>query len=451
MKKNYITAVSVLCGGILTFSAIGCRSNNKDVIVSNNSSELIQESGQIISIPTKGNSWVINEPNTNRQVIGKEGVHNWTDLNTVIHTYFKTNASGKLLVSLVAKAPQGESVVRVTLGDVTKEIKINNSDFKRIEIDEFNAKEGYNFIEIQGVSKVGETIAEVSDILLQGKIVESGVYFVDEDFYFGRRGPSVHLSYKTPENKDILWYYNEINVPEGEDKIGSYFMANGFKHGYFGIQVNSESERRILFSVWSPFKTQDPNEIPDEYKIVLLGKGEGVTAGEFGNEGSGGQSYKVFNWKAGLTYKFLLKGEPTKNNQTIYTAYFFDSEKNKWNLIASFQRPDTSTYLKNFHSFLENFNPNTGYLERMANYQNQWICTTEGEWIELTEAKFTADATARKESRMDYAGGVDKNAFFMKNCGFFNENTQIDTKFIREANGQPPKIDFSVLEATHNK
>ena len=27
----------------------------------------------------------------------------------------------------------------------------------------------------------------------------------------------------------------------------------------FGIQVNSDSERRVLFSIWSPFSTDDPS------------------------------------------------------------------------------------------------------------------------------------------------------------------------------------------------
>ena len=60
-------------------------------------------------------------------------------------------------------------------------------------------------------------------------------------------------------------------------------MANGFGEGYYGIQVNSDTERRILFSIWSPFKTDDPNSIPDDQKIKLLKKGKGVTSGEFGN------------------------------------------------------------------------------------------------------------------------------------------------------------------------
>jgi hypothetical protein len=201
-----------------------------------------------------------------------------------------------------------------------------------------------------------------------------------------------------------------------------------------------------LFSVWSPFETQDPKSIPEEYRIILLGKGEGVTTGEFGNEGSGGQSYKVFNWKAGNTYKFLLKGEPSVNNSTDYTAYFYDVETEKWNLIASFRRPHTSTYLKRPHSFLENFRTEVGHISRMGEYTNQWIMDTKGNWHELTKAKFTADATARKGSREDYAGGAIGNKFFMKNCGFFNEMTTMDTFHERTANGVPPKIDFSLLK-----
>ena len=68
-------------------------------------------------------------------------------------------------------------------------------------------------------------------------------------------------------------------------------MVNGFGEGYFGMQCNSETERRILFSVWSPFDTQEPKLIPDSLKIKLLRKGEGVYIGEFGNEGSGGKSF----------------------------------------------------------------------------------------------------------------------------------------------------------------
>jgi hypothetical protein len=269
---------------------------------------------------------------------------------------------------------------------------------------------------------------------------------VKDDFYWGRRGPSVHLNYEIPPNAgDAAWFYNEITVPKENDVVGSYFMANGFGEGYFGIQVNSPTERRILFSVWSPYKTDKPGDIPEDQRIILLKKGENVTAGAFGNEGSGGQSYRKYFWKSGITYRFLLKGTPSENSSTDYTAWFFAPEIGKWEIIASFRRPKTTTYLKRLHSFLENFIPENGNIPRMGIYSNQWVCNPSGAWASLVKARFTADATARKQARLDYSGGVTNGRFYLKNCGFFNETTAIDTWFTRSQTGKAPIIDFSFL------
>lgn len=55
------------------------------------------------------------------------------------------------------------------------------------------------------------------------------------------------------------------------------------------MQANSATERRILFSIWSEWNTDNPGDIPEEYKVVLVKKGPGVIDGEFGDEGSGGK------------------------------------------------------------------------------------------------------------------------------------------------------------------
>ncbi|WP_299396654.1 DUF3472 domain-containing protein [uncultured Gelidibacter sp.] len=396
-------------------------------------------------IPAKANSWMVNRFDKEAKTPSVDAKR-WTDMNQVMRTYFKTDTSGKLHLGLHANVAEGVSKLKVTVGSVTKTIEVSNTNAKTIDVGVFEATEGYNVVEIEAIEKSGTIVADIDKVLIGGPATEGNVYFIKDDVYFGRRGPSVHLSYEMPKDKEVIWFYNEINVPEGEDVIGSYYMANGFADGYFGIQVNSETERRILFSVWSPFDTQDPKDIPDDHKIILLGKGDGVTTGEFGNEGSGGQSYKVYNWKPNTSYRFLLKGVPAENNSTDYTAYFFAPEEGKWNLIASFRRPQGSRHLKRLYSFLENFVPAAGHISRQANYNNQWAYTEDNQWVELTSAKFTADATARKESRLDYAGGVEGNQFFMKNCGFFNETTPIGTEFIRTANGIAPTIDFSQLE-----
>ena len=101
-------------------------------------------------------------------------------------------------------------------------------------------------------------------------------------------------------------------------------MANGFREGYFGIQVNGPDERRVLFSIWSPFRTDNPRDIPEDQQIVALGRGPDVRIGEFGNEGSGGQSILVYPWKVGNTYRFLTEVEPDGQVNTIYTSWFGD-------------------------------------------------------------------------------------------------------------------------------
>ena len=415
------------------------------IIISNCTTDY---NARMISVPASGNSWNINLSENSEEIITRSGIENWKNPDDIIRTYFYTDTEGPVFVGLCAKTDTVTSVIRVTSGDISRTIKIRNVEYDTIMAGEFRVEHpGYQAIDLHGVKKSGAVFASVSDILIGGPATEGKVYFIKDDFYFGRRGPSVHLKYDMPDKaSDIVWFYNEINIPAGNDIEGSFFMANGFADGYFGIQVNSHDERRILFSVWSPFESDKPEEIPDDYKIILLKKGENVIAGEFGNEGSGGQSYRKYMWKADQVYRFLLKGEPSIDNSTDYTAYFFMPETGNWELIAGFRRPKTTSYLKNLYSFLENFIPETGFITRKGFYSNQWICDKNGTWYELSSAKFTADATARKESRLDYAGGVENASFFLKNCGFIDEKTQINTQLVRSETGNRPSIDDSLLK-----
>ena len=399
------------------------------------------------SIPIEGNCWVVDDWNKNSELIGDDGIRNWVDRGIKFRMYFKIEQPGQLNVGILASSSTGFSVVGIKCGDKTVEKKVDNDELDSLSVGIFEILEpGYHYIEIHGLEKAGDYFPEIKSILIGGEATTGKIYFVKDDFYWGRRGPSVHLNFQTPEEaENVVYFYNEITVPENNDVLGSYFMANGFAQGYFGIQVNSPTERRVLFSVWSPYKTDNPGEIPEEFKIKLLKKGVNVYTGEFGNEGSGGQSYLKFNWKAGITYKFLLKGEPTGNGETDFTAWFFAPEIGQWKLIASFRRPKTATFLTRLHSFLENFYTETGNITRKGLYTNQWIFNTENKWTEITKMKFTADATARKESRMDYAGGAENQAFYLENCGFFNETTSIDSYFERQAGGNSPEINFEEL------
>ncbi len=392
---------------------------------------------------TTGNSWIINDVEKSSEVFPKDDITNWQDANDTIRTYFYTEKEITIPFGIIAK---GTSEISISYNDKTESLKLANTEFDTIYIGDYiSSGKGYNHIDLKGISKTGNTFAEIRSFVFQQPEDSTLVKYIKDDFYFGRRGPSTHLVFETPTD-DIEWFYNEIEIDKNQDVIGSYFMANGFGEGYFGIQVNSETERRILFSIWSPFKTDDPNSIPEDQKIKLLKKGEGVTSGEFGNEGSGGQSYKVFNWKAEIRYGFLTRVKPNDDNTTDYTSYFFDPETNQWHLIASFKRPKTNTYVTRPYSFLENFIPNTGALSRRGGFYNQWMRDSKGQWYEITEAKFSADATARKDARLDYSGGTMNNGFYLMNCGFTNDHTNIGAMFSRTKLGVSPMINFNNLE-----
>ena len=147
-----------------------------------------------------------------------------------------------------------------------------------------------------------------------------------------------------------------------------------------------------------------------------------------------------------MTYKFLLRAKPAENNYTAYTAYFYAAAEKKWLLIASFNRPATTTYLTRLHSFLENFEPVTGNIVRKAWYHNQWIKTTTGEWKPISKAIFTTDATGKKRYRLDYSGGVKDGKFFLRNAGFFNDSTLLKSIFSLRPLVTPPSINLSKLQ-----
>ncbi len=403
--------------------------------------------GNEVEIPLGGNSYITNKASSEKIV--NEGFSMWNNPNTIFSTYFKVNnTNSNLKLFLKYKSSAENNIIEIRCKDKQFEVKLPKADTDSIiyigTIN--NCTEEYVRVDFQGKVLNGNTYAEASSLLVGSEDSESLLFVDDFSFYWGRRGPSVHMSYQIPKETTAEWFYNEVTVPSGQDPIGSYFMANGFGEGYFGMQVNSENERRVLFSVWSPFKTDNPKEIPDNQKIILTKKGENVNTGEFGNEGSGGQSYYVYNWIAGNTYKFLTHIRPADNGYSEYTSYFFAPEVGKWKLIAQFLRPSTNTYYTRPHSFLENFNSETGHITRMAEYNNQWIYTKDGEWIELTNGKFTADNTAKSNVRVDYKGGVNKDGFFLQNCGFFNDNTAIGNNFERKATNNKPDINWNDLE-----
>lgn len=397
------------------------------------------------SIPAGGNCFQVDSPAT----VEQEEEH-WNTAFQKKLFYFHSDRSVEAELSVNLGVPEGKSRIQIIAGKKNFTPFIAGKDSQWVKIGNISLVKGYNRVEFTGIHKEGEVFANLYALGINSLTDSLSLSFVkdnqDNRFYWGRRGPSVHLSYDIPKETEVEYFYNEVTVPVGYDPEGSYFMANGFGEGYFGIQVNGPEERRILFSVWSPFKTDRPGEIPESDRIVLLSKGDQVHTGEFGNEGSGGQSYFRFPWKAGTTYRFLLKGTPDGTGNTIYTAWFFAPEVSGWKLIAGFRRPKTDHYLTRFHSFLENFDDRNGYLVRKGCYANQWYRDRTGSWHPVSTARFTGDDIARRSYRLDFSGGTEQDGFFLQNGGFLDSHTKINSVFgLKSLPANAPDIDFNSL------
>lgn len=342
------------------------------------------------------------------------GPDNWSSPAEQIVWYGRLGGSGELRPTLSLDLPQGEQVtLRLKIGGQQRTASVAGAgtaataDFGAFAI----PRAGDYAFTLAGVSRSGATYGRPQGLGLAGAPC-AGAHF---DLERQRGAPSVHLWYQIPQGRRVRWFYNEVTARR--DPVASYYMACGFSRGYFGIQVNSPTERRIIFSVWDAgAEPKDRSKVALQNRVQLLAKGAGVFASGFGNEGTGGHSHLVYPWKTGHTYRFLVGALPD-GRATVYTAYFYFPERRAWGLIASFRAPMDGGYLRGLYSFNEDFWGANGNLEREAEFGPQWAQTASGEWLDLRSAKFTFTSNGQRE-RLDRGAGVRGDRFVLWNGGY---------------------------------
>ncbi|MCR4414681.1 MAG: DUF3472 domain-containing protein [Thermoguttaceae bacterium] len=251
-----------------------------------------------------------------------------------------------------------------------------------------------------------------------------------------RAARSVHLGYVAPE---ATAFYNELSVEKSVP--GSYFMACGFNHGYFGIQELAGGKKVVLFSVWDPTKGDDPNAVAQEHRVEVLYKADEVIARRFGGEGTGGQSFFHYDWKVGQTYRFLVKAAVTEK-KTAYSAWFYLPESETWKHLVTFRTRTGGDRLKGLYSFIEDFRRDgrSATEVRRAVFKNGWVCTPAGRWEPLVKARFTASG-ASWEAKDTIDAGVAKGQFYLQTGGDTRTTTALSTVLERPAgNAGPPQV-----------
>ncbi|RPI90007.1 MAG: DUF3472 domain-containing protein, partial [Planctomycetaceae bacterium] len=340
------------------------------------------------------------------------------------------------------RLPKGvTSRLRLSVGDQTRDSSAVGAGIDepvRIEFGKFAVRQpGYLRLDLSGLNGPKESNGAVDQLELSGPAVAGAHFNVDPR----RNAASVHLAYPVARETEVAGFYSEVTAVD--DPVTTFYMACGFRRGYFGMQVISPTERRIIFSVWdagSGSNANDRSEVSAENYVSLIGKGDGVETSVFGGEGTGGHSHLVYDWKTGQPQRFLVTAEPVAGKQTIYSGYYYHPERQAWMLIASMKAPQDGGYLHGLHGFSENFWGSTGHVRRKALYGNQWICLPDGEWRELTTATFSHDPTG-KEHRRDRFMGVEAGQFFLSHGGFMPGHTEFGQRFDRPATGVAPRIE----------
>lgn len=414
---------------------VGCTKKNN--AGANNPTPVVKEmSGTLV--PIGGNAYMVDLPAGAADDINKEGTINWQSASGFMDVYIRFQKAGDYTLGLRLKVPEGNSEITVDVLSKKLTLKAENREFKQYELGKISISDpGYVKVRLHGTQRTGPVFAHVTDLVVSG--ASSNLLFANdpENFYWSRRGPSVHMGYELPLG-NYEYVYGELEVPAGEDKPGTFFMVNGFGEGYFGLQ-SRQNDRWVLFSVWDP----------SDNMTLSVESGNNVIAQRFGGEGTGGQSYLVYDWKAATTYKFITRIRPDGTGNTLYSAWFYAAETDEWLFINTWKRPGISTWQTRNHSFLENFYDKSGYLGRKAFYKNQWARSQEGNWVELTKGRHTVDATGSNKQRLDYSGGLVGNSFFLKMGGFFNEVVEPGVIYNRNAGNIIPSVD--VLKLPNNQ
>jgi hypothetical protein len=381
------------------------------------------------------------DPDPNGARISPSGITRWTDPRLKVLWFGDIRTAATVNASVELRLPtNATSRLRLTVAGQSHNAKVRGAGTNLVtaHFGSFEIKEpGYQRFQLESLNPAGELAGNIEALVLHG-VSTNDTHF---NFKSRRNAASVHLTYPNPKGTDVAAFYCEMTGVE--DPIATYYMACGWHRGYFGMQVNSKTERRIIFSVWdSGNEAVSRGKVADSNRVTLVAKGDGVFSGDFGNEGTGGHSHLKYNWKTGEKQRFIVTAQPTNNTFTIFSGYWFHPEKKAWMLISSWRAPKDGGWLRGLYSFSENFGGNNGHLVRKALYGNQWILTDKGEWLEVTTAGFSHDSTGRSD-RLDRFMGVENGQFFLSHGGFIKGFTKHGEKFTRPATGQPPAdLDF---------
>ena len=152
-----------------------------------------------------------------------------------------------------------------------------------------------------------------------------------------------------------------------------------------------------------------------------------------------------FSWRLGETNRFVIRSE-VHSNKTAYTAWIFDQSQAGWRKLATFRTRTSGRNLRGYYSFVEDFRRDTRSVGevRRARFGAGWVRNSQGEWIPLSAARFTASG-ASWESKENIDAGIDGESFYLVTGGATQRTIDLRTTLRRPARAgsvPPPHLPF---------
>lgn len=226
-------------------------------------------------------------------------------------------------------------------------------------------------------------------------------------FVFDSNAQAQHLWWNVEPHTNDTCLYGEITVLATAPAIyycGANWHPGEPAGGYCGIQHNSLTERRTIFSIWDTSPKLHPVVTEADPQTAL---------NRFGGEGEGGHTHMLWDWKTGETFQFFVQKQSGEQADTTAARYFaFDRARNAWRHLATIVSPNggnqsVSSLDGGLNSFLENFAGRDRDVPKLALYR-LWLgpsienlrCLTrargDGTWGELHDAYFLAEGDSAK-------------------------------------------------------
>ena len=185
------------------------------------------------------------------------------------------------------------------------------------------------------------------------------------------------------------------------------------------MQVNSPTERRIIFSVWDSGhrSRQDRNKVGRiGPRTTLVAKGDGVFAGDFETKALAAIVIWSTIWKTGVKKQRFLCHRETGRCELIrfIPGYAGSTGQKKWMLISSWKAPRMANICTGFIVFVEDFDGANGYRLAPQGLVRQPVDpyrTTANGAEEQTTATFSCDPTGKGRTAGSFHG-CRKRAIF---------------------------------------